>query len=44
LPIVEIIPAESYEFFDYEAKYKEKASREICPAEFPQSITRLAQE
>ncbi|MBI4765641.1 MAG: D-alanine--D-alanine ligase [Deltaproteobacteria bacterium] len=44
LPIVEIIPAESYEFFDYEAKYKEKASREICPADLPESITRLAQE
>jgi D-alanine-D-alanine ligase len=43
-PIVEIIPAESYEFFDYEAKYKEKATREICPADLPESITRLAQE
>ncbi|MBA4395253.1 MAG: D-alanine--D-alanine ligase, partial [Desulfobacca sp.] len=29
LPIVEIIPMEQYEFFDYEAKYKEKASEEI---------------
>jgi D-alanine-D-alanine ligase len=44
LPIIEIIPAEQYEFFDYEAKYKEKASREICPAELSDSITRLAQE
>ncbi len=44
LPIVEIIPAEHHQFFDYEAKYKEKASREICPAELPESITRLAQE
>ncbi|MFH0789249.1 MAG: D-alanine--D-alanine ligase [Pseudomonadota bacterium] len=44
LPIIEIIPAEHYEFFDYEAKYKEKASKEICPAELPESITRLAQE
>ena len=44
LPIVEIIPSESYEFFDYEAKYKEKATREICPADLPESITRLAQE
>ena len=44
LPIVEIIPSESYKFFDYEAKYKEKATREICPAELPESITRLAQE
>ena len=44
LPVVEIIPAEDYSFFDYEAKYKEKASEEICPAELPEPITRLAQE
>ncbi len=44
MPIVEIIPAEQYQFFDYEAKYKEKASREIYPAELPEPITRLAQE
>ncbi|MCJ7833472.1 MAG: D-alanine--D-alanine ligase, partial [Deltaproteobacteria bacterium] len=43
LPIVEIIPAEEHEFFNYEAKYQEKASQEICPAELPESITRLAQ-
>lgn len=44
LPIVEIIPSKDYQFFDYEAKYKEKASREICPAELPEPITRLAQD
>jgi len=44
LPIVEIIPAEHHEFFNYEAKYRENASREICPAELPEPITRLAQE
>jgi D-alanine-D-alanine ligase len=44
LPIVEVIPSESYKFFDYEAKYKKKATSEICPAELPESITRLAQE
>jgi D-alanine-D-alanine ligase len=44
LPIVEIIPSEGYTFFDYEAKYKEKASREICPAELPEWITMRAQE
>jgi D-alanine-D-alanine ligase len=44
LPIVEVIPGENYEFFDYEAKYKEKATREVCPAELPEPITRLAQE
>jgi D-alanine-D-alanine ligase len=44
LPLVEIIPSEGYEFFDYEAKYKEKASREICPAKVPEEITRKAQD
>jgi D-alanine-D-alanine ligase len=44
LPLVEIIPSKEYEFFDYEAKYKEKASREICPAEVPEEIARRAQE
>src|SRR3974390_2508215 len=32
LPLVEIVPSEQYDFFDYEAKYKPGASREICPA------------
>jgi D-alanine-D-alanine ligase len=44
LPLVEIIPSEEYEFFDYEAKYKEKATREICPAEVPEEIARMAQD
>ena len=44
LPLVEIVPSEEYEFFDYEAKYKEKASREICPAAVPDIIARKAQD
>jgi D-alanine-D-alanine ligase len=44
LPIIEIIPEKQYAFFDYEAKYKEKASREICPAPITESLTRLAQD
>lgn len=44
LPLVEIIPTERYEFFDYEAKYKEGASREICPAPIAPELTRKAQE
>jgi D-alanine-D-alanine ligase len=44
LPLVEIIPTEKYDFFDYEAKYKEGASREICPAPVSPEITRQAQE
>ena len=44
LPIVEIIPGEKYPFFDYEAKYKKGATRELCPAPVPGDITRRAQE
>ncbi len=44
LPLVEIIPGPDHPFFDYEAKYKAGASREICPADFPAEITRTAQE
>jgi D-alanine-D-alanine ligase len=44
LPLVEVIPSGSFEFFDYEAKYKEEATREICPAPLPDSITAQAQE
>ncbi|HIZ84902.1 MAG TPA: D-alanine--D-alanine ligase [Candidatus Coprenecus stercoravium] len=31
LPLIEIVPGEGHEFFDYDAKYM-GASREICPA------------
>ena len=44
LPLVEIIPSEKYEFFDYEAKYKKGASREICPAPLNPELTEKAQE
>ena len=44
LPLVEIIPGEDFEFFDYDAKYKPGATREICPAEVDADITRRAQE
>ncbi len=43
LPLVEIIPAQQYAFFDYEAKYKPGASREICPAPLDPELTRRAQ-
>jgi D-alanine-D-alanine ligase len=32
LPLIEILPSEGYDFFDYEAKYKPGATKEICPA------------
>ncbi len=44
LPLVEIVPGEQFEFFDYEAKYTPGATREICPARLPTELTRKAQE
>ena len=44
LPLIEIIPDERYDFFDYEAKYKPGATREVCPAEVDDSIREKAQQ
>lgn len=44
LPLVEIIPGQEYTFFDYEAKYQQGASREICPAEFNDVISKQARQ
>lgn len=44
LPLIEIIPGDQYEFFDYEAKYQPGASQEICPAQLDEALTRRAQE
>ena len=43
LPLIEIIPGENYEFFDYEAKYKPGATQEICPARIDAQLTQKAQ-
>ncbi len=43
LPIVEIVPESDYVFFDYEAKYKEGATREICPARIGDTLAQHAQ-
>jgi D-alanine-D-alanine ligase len=43
LPLIEIIPGEGYEFFDYEAKYQPGATQEICPARIDEDLTRRAQ-
>jgi D-alanine-D-alanine ligase len=43
LPIVEIVPESEYTFFDYEAKYKEGATREICPARISETLSGRAQ-
>ncbi len=43
LPLIEIIPDKSHDFFDYEAKYTAGASQEICPARINKELTRKAQ-
>jgi D-alanine-D-alanine ligase len=44
LPLVEIIPGESYHFFDHEAKYKPGATKEIVPARLSPEMTTRVQE
>jgi D-alanine-D-alanine ligase len=44
LPVVEIIPNEAYEFFDYSAKYTPGATNEICPARLSERLTERVQE
>jgi D-alanine-D-alanine ligase len=44
LPLVEIIPDAQYDFFNYEAKYKLGATREVCPAEVSDIVWKKAQQ
>jgi D-alanine-D-alanine ligase len=39
LPPIEIVPAEHYRFFEYEAKYQPGATKEICPAALAPALT-----
>ena len=43
LPLIEIIPGEGHEFFDYAAKYTPGATEEICPARIDADLTEKAQ-
>jgi D-alanine-D-alanine ligase len=43
LPLIEIIPNEDHDFFDYEAKYVAGVSQEICPARIDEKLTQKAQ-
>jgi len=43
LPIIEIIPDKSHDFFDYEAKYVAGETNEICPARIDDAMTEKAQ-
>ena len=42
LPLIEIIPGDGYEFFDYKAKYKPGATKEICPARIDEALAEKA--
>jgi D-alanine-D-alanine ligase len=43
LPLIEIIPDDEHEFFDYEAKYTAGVTQEICPARIDAEMTQKAQ-
>lgn len=42
LPIIEIIPDQAFEYFDYKAKYTPGATEEICPARIDEKIAEKA--
>ncbi len=44
MPVIEIIPGEGHEFFDYKAKYTAGETREICPARIDETITQKVQQ
>ncbi len=43
LPLIEIVPDPSRDFFDYKAKYTAGVTREICPARIDAVLTEKAQ-
>ena len=43
LPLIEIVPDDAHEFFDYEAKYTPGLTQEICPARIDDGMTEKAQ-
>ncbi len=43
LPVIEIIPPATHDFFDFEAKYSGE-TREICPADIEPSIKKAVEE
>ena len=44
LPVIEILPGEGHDFFDYKAKYVAGETKEICPARIDENTTKKAQE
>ncbi len=43
LPLIEIIPDQAHDFFDYKAKYTAGLTQEICPARISDALTQKAQ-
>lgn len=43
LPLIEIVPDQNHDFFDYEAKYTAGVTQEICPARISDQLTAKAQ-
>ena len=44
LPVIEIIPGDGHEFFDYKAKYVAGETTEICPARIDDITTKKVQQ
>lgn len=44
LPVIEIVPGKSHEFFDYTAKYIAGETREICPARIDETTRKKVQK
>ncbi|MCF8077009.1 MAG: D-alanine--D-alanine ligase [Desulfotignum sp.] len=44
LPVIEIIPGQGHEYFDFNAKYVAGETEEICPARIDADLTRRVQE
>ncbi len=44
LPVIEIIPGQGHEYFDFNAKYVAGETEEICPARIDDDLTRRIQE
>lgn len=44
LPLIEIVPDQNHDFFDYEAKYTAGVTQEICPARISDQLTAKAQQ
>lgn len=43
LPVIEILPGDGHEFFDYDAKYVAGRTQEICPARIDDSVRERVQ-